>query len=73
MEELSEKKKGLVVMDNRVEIAGGRGDIREINGNGNTITIFIKGYEFLMIHINPLSAPFEVLLMAVKYPEEHQV
>ena len=73
MEELSEMKKGLVVMDNRVEIAGGRGDIREINGNGNTITIFIKGYEFLMIHINPLSAPFEVLLMAVKYPEEHQV
>ena len=35
MERLSKKEKGLMDMDNRVVIAGGRGLSGGLNGNGN--------------------------------------
>ena len=34
VEGLNKKEKGLMDMDNCVEFAGGRGSIRELNGNG---------------------------------------
>ena len=48
MERLSKKEKGLMDMDNSVEIAGGERGIRELNGNRKNIITKKKRRRYIM-------------------------